>query len=126
MSSIKQWAAMAAGSVALAVLSACGGGGNESGPPDELVASPAAVTVNATGGCAVGEGPTVHVYGGEPPYVLSNSVPGGMSLDKTKLLYSGDGFTITFINGVCLDQMPITVEDEMGRLLEVSVTNQPL
>ena len=46
-----------------------------------------------------------------------------MQLDKTRLQNSGEGFTITFINGVCMTNMPITIEDDMGRLGYVMVTN---
>lgn len=106
-------------------LGACGGGGNESGPPDEISVYPAAVSVSGGGSCAVGIGPTVHVYGGQPPYELSNSVPDGMVLDKSVLTHSGEGFTVSFINGVCMDSMPIVVEDDMGRLATVTVSNTP-
>jgi hypothetical protein len=108
-------------------LSACGGGGNELGPADAIQASPASVEViGSTTSCAVGTGPTVHLYGGAPPYVLRNSVPDGMVLDKTRLEVAGEGFSVTFINGVCLTSMPITVEDTMGRILEVPITNKRL
>lgn len=108
--------------LALPLLVGCGGGGNELGPADTLQASPQAVDVSGSN-CAPGVGPTVHVYGGLPPYTLKNSVPLGMALDRTRMNNSGDGFTITFINGVCMKNMPISVEDDMGRLLDVSITN---
>jgi hypothetical protein len=121
-----QWKKAAIGTAACAaaaLAAGCGGGGNESGPADTLEISPTAVTVGSEDNCAVGEGPVVHVYGGQPPYQLANSVPNGMQLDKTVLRYSGEGFTITFINGVCMTNMPITIEDDMGRLGYVMVTN---
>lgn len=105
-------------------LTACGGGGNESGPPEAIVASPQSVVVEAVGSCAIGVGPTVFVYGGTPPYTLRNSVPAGMVLNKSKLDNSGDGFIVTFIGGLCMNAMPISIEDDMGRLLDVAITNQ--
>jgi predicted small lipoprotein YifL len=111
-----------------ASLAGCGGGGNESGPPDALLASPTAVTVSGAPGsqtCYTGTGPTVFVYGGQPPYKLSNSAPPAMTLDKAVLNNSGDGVVITFINGVCLSTIPITVEDAMGRVLSIGVSNTP-
>ncbi|WP_141287348.1 hypothetical protein [Ideonella azotifigens] len=106
-------------------LSACGGGGNESGPPDAIQASPAAVAVTGpAGACATGLGPTVYLYGGTPPYKLKNSVPMALALDKSTVGLSGQGFTVTFTNGVCLDGMPVSVEDDMGRIIEVMFTNQ--
>lgn len=103
-------------------LSACGGGGNESGPPESIYLSATAVTVGATGICMSGLGPEIHVYGGTPPYKLANSVPQGMTLNKSVVQNSGDSFTITF-KGVCMDTMPITVEDQMGLLAHVDVSN---
>ena len=119
----KRAAARMAACAAAALVAACGGGGNESGPAEELVVSPNAVSVGLGGNCAEGVGPVVHVYGGQPPYKLANSVPDGMQLDKSRLQNSGEGFTITFINGVCMTNMPITIEDDMGRLAYVMVTN---
>lgn len=104
------------------LLTGCGGGGNESGPSDSVVVEPSAVTVGAQGNCVAGPGPKVHVFGGTPPYKLSNTLPQGMWLDTNQLKNSGDGFTITF-SGVCMVNMPIVVEDAMGRLTQVSVTN---
>jgi hypothetical protein len=105
------------------LLCACGGGGNESGPPDSILLSPAAVSVMGPHlACARGIGPTVFVYGGTPPYTLNNSYALGMTLDKQSLKNSGDGFTITF-NGVCMESVPITVQDDMGRISAVGVTN---
>lgn len=106
----------------VAVLAGCGGGGNESGPAETLEAMPNAVSVGVTGDCSEGMGPTVTVWGGQPPYKLTNSMPTGMTLDKSRLTYSGEGFTIRFINGVCMTNMPISIEDDMGRLLHVLVS----
>lgn len=105
-------------------LTACGGGGNESGPPDQMYVSVDAVNVTGDTGCAVGRGPEVHVYGGQPPYKLANSMPQGMVLDKTVVQNSGDSFLIT-LTGVCMDAMPITLEDQLGNLAKVTVTNKP-
>src|SRR5256885_16417015 len=61
-------AALCAG--AAASLAGCGGGGNESGPPDALLASPTAVTGSGTPGsqnCHLRTRPTEFVYGGAPP-----------------------------------------------------------
>ncbi|MFO1340232.1 MAG: hypothetical protein U1F53_18730 [Burkholderiaceae bacterium] len=122
MSIVNRWAAVAALSAGAAVLGGCGGGGNESGPPDSLHVSPESFKVGHTGACYAGEGPTVFVYGGQPPYKLSNSAPLGMTLDKSRLTYSGEGFVV-YLSGACMEAMPITIEDDMGRLSEVLVTN---
>lgn len=107
----------------LSLLTACGGGGNESGPPDEVFLSATSINVGSPGFCITGTGPEVHVYGGTPPYSLANSVPLGMQLNKSQVQNSGESFVITFTNGVCMENMPITVEDRMGRIAQVRVSN---
>lgn len=106
----------------LLCLSACGGGGNESGPPDAIVLSTSTVSVGSSGNCVAMRGPEIHVYGGTPPYKIANSMPQAMALDKTVLQNSGDSFLITF-TGVCMNAMPITVEDQAGLLATLSVSN---
>jgi hypothetical protein len=120
--SLHAWASAWALTAAI-LLTACGGGGNESGPADSLYLSFANIKVGLPGSCAVGLGPEVHIYGGAPPYKLSNSVPQAMVLSKTLVNNSGESFAISFINGVCLIEAPITVEDTMGRLAQVKVSN---
>ena len=106
-----------------ALLAGCGGGGNESGPPDSIEVSPDTVTVSGgVGACASGTGPRIYVYGGTPPYTLANSGQFAMSLDRTSLQNSGDGFLLTF-NGTCIESIPVTVQDDMGRTATVSVSN---
>ena len=114
-----------AGAALVLPLSGCGGGGTESGSPEEIFVSPSEVTATGVpGACALGVGPTVHLYGGQPPYRLSNSVPSAIVLDKAEVEDSGDGFTIYFTNGICVDGMPVTIEDSMGNLATLTVTNQ--
>jgi len=120
---IAPWIAFASMSFSL-VIAGCGGGGNESGPPDQVVPSATDVTVSgAPGRCYAGMGPTVFVHGGRPPYQVRNPAPLAMSLDKTEVANSGDGFTISFLPGTCLDHLTITIEDTMGRLANVQVSN---
>ena len=106
----------------LALLSACGGGGNELGGDETLTLSQAEVSVTAIGTCYAGNGPTVYVYGGRPPYTLYNSLPDGMTLSSAQVSESGGSFTIQF-KGVCMASMPITVSDDMGRITSVLVTS---
>jgi hypothetical protein len=108
-----------------ALVAGCGGGGSESGDPDHLTVEPGELSVSGpSGSCGSGVGPEVHVWGGQPPYQLTNSVPNEMVLSRTRLDTSGEGFTIAFLGG-CLDHMPITIEDDMGRLATLLVSNVP-
>jgi hypothetical protein len=109
---------------ALLALSGCGGGGNESGPVDSIEVSMSNVTVTkGDGGCYVGNGPLVHVFGGTPPYRVSNPLPSGLAFSRNVVPASGDAFQINFVGGVCMTSMVVTVEDDMGRLARVTVNN---
>jgi hypothetical protein len=113
-----------AGAVLAGLLAACGGGGdNYIGPPDSILLTPASLTVQGPpDACAAGAAATVFVYGGDPPYDLKNSVPQAVVLDRSTVRRSGEGFTVTFL-GACLQDMPIAVEDRMGRVTTLSLNN---
>lgn len=106
----------------LALLSACGGGGNELGGDETLTLSQSELAVSAIGACYTGNGPTVYIYGGRPPYTLYNSLPDGMTLSSATVANAGDGFTIQF-KGACMESMPITVTDDMGRITSLLITS---
>ena len=110
---------------AAGLLSACGGGGNESGPAEEIQLSADAFEVTGPPGqCAVGYAGRVFVFGGQPPYILHNSASAGVLLSTEKIADSGGYFDLTFL-GQCLEGVPVTVEDDMGRLASVKLTNKP-
>jgi hypothetical protein len=113
---------LALGAALAMMLSACGGGGNESGPADTIQLSEDSVTVTSqTPDCPAGPGPTTYVFGGQPPYTIYNPLPHGMTIDKTSVADAGEGFTITFL-GTCMTDLAVTIEDDMGRLATLSVT----
>lgn len=110
--------------VTAGLLSACGGGGNESGPAEEIQLSADTFEVTGPPGrCAVGYAGRVFVFGGQPPYVLHNSAPAGVQLSTERVADSGGYFDLTFL-GQCLESVPVTVEDDMGRLAPVLLTNK--
>jgi hypothetical protein len=107
-----------------AALVACGGGGNELGPVEEIQLSQTSLKVTgAPGACAVGGGIKIYIYGGFPPYKLYNSVPSFVVLDKAVVNKAGESFTIDFVGG-CLDNMPITVTDEAGKIATLNLVNE--
>jgi len=113
---------LATGAAIAMTLSACGGGGNESGPADRIQLSSDTITVtSSTPACPRGLGPTTYVYGGQPPYTIFNPLPQGMTIDKKSVGDAGEGFTITFL-GACMKDMAVTIEDDMGRLATLLVT----
>ncbi|MEK8031079.1 hypothetical protein AACH06_09660 [Ideonella sp. DXS29W] len=105
------------------LLAGCGGGGNESGPDEEIQLSSSSIEVEGPpGSCAVGYYGKVHIFGGQPPYTVNNSVPAGVLLSTDRVADSGGSFDVTFL-GQCLKGAPVTVEDDMGRLATVELTN---
>lgn len=123
--SLSKTSSLAALLVATAsLLAACGGGGNESGPPDEIQLSSSSIeVVGPPGACATGYAGRVYVFGGQPPYRLYNSAPAGVQLSTDRVVHSGDGFDVTFL-GQCLATVPVTVQDDMGRLATLELTNE--
>ena len=69
-------------------------------------------------------GPTVFVHGGQPPYKLFNTLPTAMRLSTSTVQQSGQSFNVR-LTGQCFDAAPIRIEDAMGRLSEVVLSNQP-
>lgn len=106
------------------LLAGCGGGGNESGPPEDIrLSSDSIEVIGPPGRCASGYAGRIYVFGGQPPYRLYNSAPAGVLLSTSRVADSGDGFDVTFL-GQCLESVPVTVQDDMGRLATVEMTNK--
>lgn len=119
----KRAAVLMTAALGAGLLVACGGGGNESGDPESLRVFPEGATITGNGTCPnSGKGPDVFVFGGQPPYKLSNTVSDAVKLSTNRLANSGDSFTFTLEGGGCLDNMPIVIEDDMGRLATFSLT----
>ncbi len=106
-------------------LAGCGGGGSESGKPDEIEVTPKAMKVTGPGPgqCAKGGGLKVFVHGGLPPYKLFNTLPSGIRLSTNVVQRSGESFEV-FFTGQCFDTLPIKVEDALGQFGEISLSNQ--
>ncbi len=108
----------------LASLTGCGGGGSESGRPDVIEVTPQLVNATGTANhCVTGAGPSVYIHGGHPPYQLFNTLPSAMQLSSEIIQRSGDSFVVTF-TGQCFDNLPIKIEDALGQLGEVMLTNR--
>jgi hypothetical protein len=74
--------------------------------------------------CGSGYIGTVHVFGGQPPYQLYNSMPTAIQLSTGKVNDAGGRFDITFL-GTRFSGMPMTVKDDMGRIATLVLTNLP-
>jgi len=109
---------------AAGLLTSCGvGGDDEAGSPTKFSVVPSSIKVTGpTGACAAGANGTVFVYGGAAPYRLSNTVPDYVTLDRTEVSHPAESFTVTFTGG-CLDPGTIAVEDSLGNLVTLTLTN---
>ena len=74
--------------------------------------------------CATGAlSAQVFVFGGTPPYTVSNPSPAAMTISPTFIPASGGSFMIT-PSGVCFN-LAVPITDSAGRTITVDVTNQP-
>jgi hypothetical protein len=110
-------------------LSACGGGGNESGSPTAFSAVPSTVTFTAPKGttagvCTGGGSSQIFVYGGVAPYRLDNTLPAYITLDRTTVDQKGGFFTVT-TTGPCVNPGQVVVIDSLDHQIVVTVINQP-
>jgi hypothetical protein len=77
-----------------------------------------------TATCASGISSEVFVFGGTPPYTISNSAPGAFSTNTSVVGSSGGSFRIS-PNGVCATNATFAVTDASSRTVTVAVSNQP-
>src|SRR4029079_12217500 len=62
----------------------------------------------------------VFVFGGTPPYTISNTSSSAFSISPTVLNASGQSFTVT-PTGVCVTELPVPVRDASGRVVTVTL-----
>lgn len=125
------------------MMSACGGGGDEEGSLTEFSLSQTELTVaggTAATGCrsdtlgTVTEGTAtfrIFIYGGAAPYQVNNGNPSKIVINRLATtgepgpseVGGGGFFTVTFAGG-CLSGPFISVEDKLGRVVFLEVTNE--
>ena len=89
--------------------------------PDSVTFTGPRVDQCASGGLSA----DVFVFGGTPPYTVSNPAPAAFVISPTVLTRSGASFRVT-PTGVCVDPgLPIAVTDAVGRTISVTVANRP-
>jgi hypothetical protein len=110
----------------VAVLSACGGGGDieDGSQPLSVSATSVEVTGPSAGICASGTGPIIYVYGGVWPYTLRNPYPEGLVLGTQRIEGPGQGTRLSF-TGACFTTLALLIIDQSGKSISVSVTNRP-
>src|SRR5436190_5264322 len=65
----------------------------------------------------------VFVFGGTPPYTISNTAPGAFDLNTSFVASSGGSFRIT-PKGACVDGATFIVTDQTGRTVTVTASNK--
>lgn len=72
--------------------------------------------------CSGGTSADIYVFGGLPPYTVSNSFPQFFSVSTTVVSNAGGRFTIT-TQGRCIENGNVTVRDSAGRTATVTLSN---
>jgi hypothetical protein len=72
--------------------------------------------------CSSGVPSTFFIFGGQPPYTISNTFPGSVLVSPTVVLTSGAGFTVT-TTGACVDPVVIGITDSAGHTVTVRLSN---
>ncbi|WP_425257610.1 hypothetical protein ACPOLB_19085 [Rubrivivax sp. RP6-9] len=114
---------------AAALLASCGGGNdNEAGGLTAFNITPSALTLTGPNEdtCGVGHAGRVYVFGGSAPYRVFNSgagVPGNefIVLSRTTLDRPGEYFDVTLLG--CMTTIPVTVVDQQGRQVTLSLSS---
>ena len=73
--------------------------------------------------CASGISSEVFVFGGTPPYTISNSAPSAFTTNTNVVGFSGGSFRVT-PTGICADNVAIGVTDAAARTITVTLTNK--
>ena len=74
--------------------------------------------------CAIGNiSGQVFVFGGSPPYTVSNTSSSAFSISPTVLTASGQSFNVT-PTGVCVPELAVPVRDASGRTVTLTLKNQ--
>jgi len=65
----------------------------------------------------------VFVFGGTPPYTVSNTSSSAFAISPTVLTASGQSFNVT-PTGVCVTELAVPVRDASGRTVTLTLKNQ--
>jgi len=74
--------------------------------------------------CASGASSEFFVFGGSPPYTISNPAPTAFVTNTSVVGQSGGSFRVT-TTGQCASDITFAIRDAAGRVTTVTVNNQP-
>ena len=78
--------------------------------------------------CATGGNATFYIFGGSPPYTISNTSPGTFQVSRDFVSFSGGNFQVILNgSGTCIAEpgAPVIIRDTTGRTVTVTVANIP-
>jgi hypothetical protein len=73
--------------------------------------------------CATGLSSEIFIFGGAPPYTISNSAPAAFLTNTNTVNFSGGSFRVT-TTGICASNVTFAVTDAAGRTSTVTLSNQ--
>ena len=88
-----------------------------------VVPSTATVTGKDSATCSSGFRTDYFIYGGTPPYHVSPSAPGAITLVNSVVNVPG-GFFEAITNGTCVNPLTFTIVDASGRQITAQLINQ--
>lgn len=91
---------------------------------DGLLIVPDKVTITGPDSetCSAGVGTSFFIFGGLPPYTISNTFPQFLAVSPSIVLASGSGFNVLTVGG-CVDPAIIAITDSAGHTKTVEVKN---
>ena len=92
--------------------------------PNQLQVVPDTVTITGpdTLTCSANVSNTFYIFGGKPPYTISNPAPQFVRLAQSFVATSGGGFTLTTLGG-CVSPVTIAISDAAGHTATVTLNN---
>jgi hypothetical protein len=89
-----------------------------------IIPDTATITNGDQAGCSAGAVVDYRVYGGTPPYRVTSSFPGAVSILNSIVAQSG-GFFEVRTNGTCVNPLTFSILDSAGKQTTASLINSP-
>jgi hypothetical protein len=97
---------------------------NQDGANFITVIPDTATITSTTTSCSAGAVVDYRIYGGTPPYRVTSSFPGAVSILNSIVAASG-GFFEVRTNGTCVDPLTFSILDSAGKQTTATLTNTP-
>jgi hypothetical protein len=96
------------------------------GGANQLQISPDTITITGpdTLTCSANVPASFFIFGGQPPYTISNPFPQALTLQQSFVQNAGGGFTV-ITKGVCVTPATLTIRDAAGHTTTVTLNNNP-